>query len=237
MTRVHSTRAICARARLGLVHDPIDKAASSPIERAEELAIVMTQAIRRAQADRPGAMVFITGPSGAGKSLVLRAWMRMESRSGRPVLGPREQCATSRRAVIDVVGPGRLPARLSALSFAGLADATLLDRPVRVLSEGQRFRVALAQLMCRVQSIVPAAGPSNSDAPAIAIDEFASPLDGTTAACIARCFSRWVARTGVVAVVASSREELRGPLQPDIDVRIDLQGRALVDIRRRNGRD
>ncbi len=236
MTRVHSTRAICARARLGLVHDPIDKAASSPIERAEELAVALRQAIERIQTDRPGALVFITGPSGAGKSLVLRAWMRMESRGGRPVLSPREQGATSPRAVIDVVGPGRISARLSALSSAGLADATLLDRPVRVLSEGQRFRVALAQLMCRVQSIVPATGPSSSNAPAIAIDEFASPLDGTTAACIARCFSRWVARTGVVAVVASSREELRGPLQPDISVRIDLLGQAHMDIRGRSDR-
>ncbi len=103
---------------------------------------------------RPGDVVFVTGPSGSGKSVLVERLERA-IRDGQPdgghvvnLAGVRSEVRTRTGAgdeapVIDLMS-GPLEGALRLLSAAGLADAFLLLRRARELSDGQRYRLRLA---------------------------------------------------------------------------------------------
>lgn len=158
----------------------------------------------------PGRVAVIEGPSGSGKSVLLR---RLGALLGARAMRLHDlPPADPALALIDVVG-GSTARSLALLSRAGLADATILARRVAELSDGQRWRLDLARLLERAE---PSPGAW------LLIDEFASPLDDTTAMGVGLTLSRWARVTGVRVVVATVRPGPARWLAPQFLIRADL---------------
>ena len=107
----------------------------------------------------PGGMTLLTGPNGSGKSTLLRAIAgRLRPMAGTitcaaPILyvGHADGLATplsGRRNLIDWAGLNGRPTHAEAINgaLAALAAEPFGDLPVRMLSRGQRRRLALARL-------------------------------------------------------------------------------------------
>jgi ABC-type ATPase with predicted acetyltransferase domain len=167
----------------------------------------------------PGAIAFITGPSGAGKSLALRAIARLAgSRNVVRAIDPRRSSRAP--SVVSAVarqfrGPLESTTRraISILSHAGLAEASLLLRHPRTLSDGQSFRLSLAIAMARTQTRTPRS-------PTLLVDEFCSTLDTPTAARVCRTLRRWARLSRARVVVCGARDELMEWLAPDLLIHV-----------------
>ncbi|GJQ29144.1 MAG: hypothetical protein HBSAPP03_10280 [Phycisphaerae bacterium] len=155
-----------------------------------------------------GEVALITGASGGGKSTLLAALEHQLAEHGRSV-SRVQRLDTSSRAVIDLVG-GTMADALGALTRAGLGDATLLGRTPSELSEGERFRLALARAC---------AGPGSRRT--VLCDEFTSGLDRATAACVAAALGRWARATGARVAVATAQDDLAPALRPRVIVECD----------------
>lgn len=163
---------------------------------------------------RAGQLVFVTGASGSGKSTLLR--LVGEALGDRPDVervdfaglpDPKDE------AVIDAVDGGRLPLDrvLRLLSLAGLNDAFVMLRRPGELSDGQRYRFRLAQVMARVE-----ATPRDQWVVVLA-DEFGATLDRTTASALSRNVRRWVDQSKRVCfIAATTHDDLLEPLGPDV---------------------
>lgn len=165
---------------------------------------------------QPGAVGHITGPSGAGKSTVLAAVARaVRSRRHRVVVVPPAACfLRERRSPIELLR-GPLMGDIRLLCAAGLAEAPVWIRPARRLSEGQRWRLALALAWSRAHS-----------RDTLIADEFASTLDRDSARSL--CVGvRRLARpgTGPRLVLASAHADLARWIDADVTLAI-LEGFA-----------
>lgn len=174
----------------------------------------------------PG-VVFITGPSGGGKSTVLRLIAGQCRAVDRPLVDLGAMPALPERPLVDAL---ELPLEraLEALSLAGLGDAFVMLRTPGELSDGQRFRVRLAQVMAMVDGARREAG---TPPPIILADEFCATLDRLTAKILARNVRKWVQRAGVTFIAATTHDDLLEPLQPQVLVWKDL-GEAMEVIQR-----
>jgi len=164
------------------------------------------RSLRALRSNNWARAILLAGPSGAGKStamrLVARALRRARStrKPSRIVTvnpgGLRREC----RPPIDLIG-APLAQALGLLARAGLSDATLLARPAKHLSDGQRWRLALALALQRAAIARP---------PTIILaDEFCTGLDLPTAIGVAHCaLTRCASRKNVVLLAATSREDL-----------------------------
>ncbi len=172
---------------------------------------------------RRGGVALLTGPSGSGKSSLLRLVQSALRTQGLAVLHAAPiDARTESRTVMDLLG-GSVEDGLRALGVAGLADATLWPRTPAELSEGQRWRLALALAASRAR-------PGSC----IIADEFGSTLDRTTARCVAATLARWAARTpGVRAVCATAHADLADALAPRLTIDLGLDGRARLHRGRR----
>lgn len=167
---------------------------------------------------RPGELALVTGPSGAGKSTILSEMAALVRARGIALV--LHEPPPSGPAPIELIR-GPLPRSLRLLSRAGLADATLLDRPASTLSAGERWRLGLAMAMHRAA----AAGGGVT----LLIDEFASGLDATTAAGVARMLRRWASSSPRVRTVcATVHNTVLEPLGPDVLLVQPLRGRAIL---------
>ncbi|MFG0329295.1 MAG: ATP-binding cassette domain-containing protein [Phycisphaerales bacterium] len=210
---------------------------------------------------RPGEITLVTGPSGAGKSSLLHAIrdaasLSSSSRSSRPPIvvelehAPGDDGAAgmkadgdveeSDRALVDLVG-STLEDATRALARAGLADAFVMLRSPREVSEGQRHRFALARLYDAVESRIAETDEADSksgdggqepgEAPppplilALA-DEFGAALDRATAEVVAMNLRRWldsqVVASRVCVVLATPRVELVEALEPEVVVEVGV---------------
>lgn len=183
-----------------------------------------------------GEITLVAGPSGAGKSSLLRALAEAQ-RAPAGWERPRRSChcgaegrgASAARAVpeeaaciaerfagapiIDLFDGRRDDpvAALRRLASAGLADATLVGRSPRELSEGESFRFELALLMERADASL-----AHDGGAWLLVDEFCSTLDAATTRAVCAALRRFVrARPTLRCVVASAREDLVTLLQPD----------------------
>ncbi|MCJ7777343.1 MAG: ATP-binding cassette domain-containing protein [Sedimentisphaerales bacterium] len=169
-----------------------------------------------------GDIVYITGPSGAGKSVLLRELEKAIPASEKVNLNKIELPAD--KSVIDCIhsalryerhGDGDFLEGLKLLSIAGINDVfCVLNQPIN-LSDGQKYRFRLAVAMA-------------SGVKFIFADEFCSELDRITAAVISYNIHKYVKRTGVTFILASSHEDILLDLAPDVLVVQELSGMTQV---------
>ncbi len=199
---MNGERVLRTRAIFGLFEDPDSRdPARSMRRRAHELL------------DLPdGSIALVNGPSGSGKSSLLRAIV--DACAKRELRTERARPMRSARAPVELVGRD-LHDALGTLAQSGLADARLIVRPARTLSDGESWRLGLARAMSRVVR-------SKHETVVIA-DEFCSLLDRVTAAGVCRSLRRWIDRVGRGRfVLATAHDDVRCWLSPDVLVELSL---------------
>ena len=188
----------------------------------------------------PRQVIFITGGSGSGKRSLLAlidaaARLRGDARVIRfdrlPALPdkPLVDCFD------DALPAGededaRLAHVLALLSRAGLGDAFVMLRKPAELSDGQRYRLKLAQVMALVDASI------DAGLTIILADEFGATLDRLTASVIARNVRRWTRQcpAPVCFIAATTHDDLLEPLEPDVLVEKHLGER--IEIINRHGK-
>lgn len=191
----------------------------------------------------PHEVVFITGASGSGKSTLLR--LIGEALAGRDdvsVVDFAQLPQPPEVALVDVfevegpdeqeppVEPGAdgqgLERTLRLLSLAGLNDAFVMLRSPGQLSDGQRYRLRLAQAMDAAE---------RADGWTVVLaDEFGAALDRVTTQVIAHNVRKWTRRRPVCFIAATTHDDLLEALEPDCVVEQQL-GSKLEIARRKNG--
>lgn len=154
-----------------------------------------------------GGVVFITGPSGGGKTTVLRAIA--------------EQCAAQHTDTIAFDAQDELPdvplvdafklpleQTTALLALAGLGDAFVMLRRPGELSDGQRYRLRLAQSFHAAQQI--------GKPCVILADEYGATLDRLTATIVSEHIRRWISSTPHTLVCATTHDDLLEPLHPHV---------------------
>jgi len=148
-----------------------------------------------------GDVVYITGDSGSGKSVLLRA---LREDLGDEAASMAELEAPEDRPIIDLVGDS-FQGALRLLSKVGLNDAFLFLRRPSHLSDGQRYRFKIAQLL-------------DLGRPYWLCDEFCSTLDRTTAKIVAYNVQKMARRSGATLIVATTHTDLFDDLSPSIHI-------------------
>ncbi|GAB4109790.1 MAG: ATP-binding cassette domain-containing protein [Phycisphaeraceae bacterium] len=159
----------------------------------------------------PGRLIFITGASGSGKSTLLRLIRQAihDNELGH-VFDLARLPALPDKPLVDGFPNRSLEQTLRLLSLAGLNDAFVMLRKPDELSDGQRYRLRLAQVMAMVEEdVLP------DRLKIILADEFCATLDRITAKVIAHHVRRWVTTTNVCLIVATTHDDLLEPLRPD----------------------
>ena len=159
----------------------------------------------------PGRVVFVTGPSGGGKSTVLRlVGHELQKRNDVRLLRFDDLPGIDDQPLVDCFPNRSLSDVLRLLSLAGLNDAFVMLRTPSQLSDGQRYRLRLAQAMAMFESKV-FSGRLN----VLVADEFGATLDRTTAQGIARNVRRWVSANKVCFIAATTHDDLLEYFSPD----------------------
>jgi ABC-type ATPase with predicted acetyltransferase domain len=160
-----------------------------------------------------GGVAFITGPSGGGKSTVLRLIDAACVAKGMATLSFDDLPALPDAPLVDCFDRS-LEETTKLLARVGLGDAFVMLRRPRELSDGQRYRLRLAQTIDRVER--------RGEASIILADEFGATLDRITAKVIARHIRRWVSRTIHTFVCATTHDDLLEALEPQVLIVKDL---------------
>ncbi len=173
----------------------------------------------------PKQLIFITGPSGSGKSTILR--LITNALTSPSHAHPRESDHETDHTRIRLIRFDDLPPlpdaplvdcfnlpledTLSLLARAGLADAFVMLRRPAELSDGQRYRLRLAQTMAIAHQ------HPEADLIVILADEFGAVLDRITASVIARNVRRWTTQMpNLCFIAATTHDDLLEPLDPDV---------------------
>jgi ABC-type lipoprotein export system ATPase subunit len=157
----------------------------------------------------PGSILLLSGPSGSGKSSVLSA---IADQINNPCWVGTGR-VRSNRPIVDLVAPGSdLRRALEILTACGLGEPRLWIRQYADLSDGERFRAALARAVGMALS-----RPTPSP---IFCDEFTAILHRRAACAIAYNLRKLVSRYGLTLVVATTHEDILDDLRPDHVLRL-----------------
>ncbi|MEM1108248.1 MAG: ATP-binding cassette domain-containing protein [Planctomycetota bacterium] len=211
------------------------------VDRTQRLAVIPLVELTL----RAGQLVFVTGASGSGKSTLLRLIREaLAERAGAvsgEIPGAGVRCLDFSAlpepadvAVVEAVDGGVLPLDrvLRLLSLAGLNDAFVMLRRPSELSDGQRYRFRLAQMMAQVEA---AAADGEGDTMVVVLaDEFGATLDRTTAAALSCNLRRWLnSEPRVCFITATTHDDLLEPLAPDVLIEKRLgAGIEIVEAKR-----
>ena len=169
----------------------------------------------------PGKIVLFTGSSGSGKSAMLsRAMQLLDTNTIFQV----NDCTLfdcdlpnpfhSPVSLVDLFA-GPISGIISALSFAGLGEAFLMLRSVAELSDGQRYRLAIARSIVAAKETIVA-------------DEWCSNLDRTTAKVLCRNIRKIATKKGIGFLLATAHDDLLEDLRPDIVVQCTAAGPVVL---------
>lgn len=150
-----------------------------------------------------GDVCYITGQSGSGKSLLMRDMVSQMKNDGLTAANV-DEIAFDDRPLIDQVGNDMSDA-LRLLSLAGLNDAYLFVRKPAELSDGQKYRFALAKVI-------------ESNADIWVADEFTAALDRVTAKVVAFNMQKVARKLNKTLVVATTHMDLKDELAPNLYV-------------------
>lgn len=160
-------------------------------------------------------VIYITGQSGSGKSLLLREIADQCREQGQKVVDIVD--ITYKDApLVDQIGKDTNEA-LKILAKAGLNDAYLFIRKPQELSDGQRYRLALAKLI-------------ESGKAVWVCDEFGAVLDRTTAKVVAFSMQKIAREQGALMVLATTHTDLLEELGPDIHIDKHFRERVKVTV-------
>jgi len=154
---------------------------------------------------KPTDIVYITGDSGSGKSLLLRELYK-QLRPWAAFIGPgwRPDIRLD-KPIIETVGE-TVEEALELLSRVGLGDAWLFLRSYSQLSDGQKYRYAIAKLI-------------ESGKQYWLLDEFCSTLDRDTAKVVAYNIQKLARKLGKCLIAATCHTDLFEDLNPSVYVR------------------
>lgn len=159
---------------------------------------------------KPGEVILLTGSSGSGKTTLLRLFAEKTlcELSGiaqwpdnyRPGIFTSIR---SQKALIELIAERDVQAALHLLGTVGLSDAFVYLKRFEELSNGQKYRAMLAQLIIGGYNVWLA-------------DEFCANLDQLTAHIVAHRLQKVARQLNAVLIVASSQPEtFVAALQPD----------------------
>lgn len=139
----------------------------------------------------------IVGPSGSGKTTI-----------ARHLFGDRVKCAddwswSDDRSVVDDF-PSSMSVHdiVEALCRVGFSSPPHWLRPFSTLSNGEKFRVGLARMLCEGGDLT-------------VCDEYSSVVDRTVARVASDALAKYVRRTGRKFVACSCHDDVEDWLQPD----------------------
>lgn len=155
-----------------------------------------------------GDVTLVCGASGSGKSLLLAASQALWDSASRcnPALdglevtggasGPQPRTVSlpslaPDQTPLEAKGRVSLEEFLETAALCGLAEPQLFVRPIRTLSSGQRYRLAVALAFLKNPDI-------------IFIDNFCEPLDKYTAISVAKGLKRLATARGVAVIGATA---------------------------------
>ena len=200
------------------------------VDRAKKLTVVPPTDIEL----KGGQVVFVTGPSGGGKSTLVRLIADAVCRSDEAALisfdhmpalpdCPLVDCISQQMPNTDIEDV------LSVLSVAGLNDAFVMLRKPSELSDGQRYRLRLAQVFATVHT------SKSSGLSVIVADEFGSTLDRLTAAVICENIRKWTRKTpDICFIAATAHDDLLESLEPDVLIEKGLGEHIQIMVRERD---
>ena len=162
-----------------------------------------------------GDVVYITGQSGSGKTLILKELVRQINDHSEEKVSNIEDVILEEKPLLDQVGKDTNEA-LRILGMSGLNDAYLFIRKPSELSDGQLYRFKIAKLL-------------DSGAKVIAADEFGAVLDRTTAKAVAISVQKFVRACGATLIVATTHEDLKSELAPNLYIHKRFQEKVLVE--------
>ena len=175
----------------------------------------------------PGEVVAVVGPSGAGKSCLLRAIasavpeavaldLAAVAEDDRPAIACLddgaswqrllERLCAGRQATPPRDGACPLAERMEVLARCGLAEASAMLTPGRMLSGGQTYRLALARAVWLA---------ARARQPRLLLaDEFGAVLDDATAGVLAAQAGKLAVRYGLAMIISTPRAALAAALGP-----------------------
>jgi ABC-type ATPase with predicted acetyltransferase domain len=164
---------------------------------------------------KQGDVVYITGQSGSGKSLLLRD-LKSQMQAGDLNVADLNELTLPECPVIDIIGSSTADAA-NYLAQAGISDAWIYIRKPSELSDGQRYRLKLAMLLC-----------DHRDANVWMADEFGAVLDRVTAKVVAFNMQKVARAHGKTLLVATTHTDLKEELGPSLT--ITKRFRERVDV-------
>jgi energy-coupling factor transport system ATP-binding protein len=171
-----------------------------------------------------GTVTLVCGGSGSGKTLLLEACrdllVRVASGTERTDVTSLGEASGSARvrvlphlpdevSALALKGSATLERFIEVTSKCGLAEPQLLVRPIRTLSSGQRYRLAVAMAFLDGCDV-------------LLIDNFCEPLDRYTACSVAKGIRR-LARTEGVSILAATSTYDRSYILDEVDQAILLR--------------
>lgn len=168
-----------------------------------------------------GSVHLFSGASGTGKSIFIDVLGSKSRPLPNNLTLEYEKCSLADSSLFEEIDNDTvvidffadrfgLRKSLETLARVGLSEAVPLVKPYWMLSKGQKYRVRLAELICR-------------NSPVWLLDEFGADLDPITASVVATSLRRLASSLGVIVFVAAANNShfLRS-LQPTSVLRFDL---------------